>query len=143
MSTKKWRSSLLLSNSLIECHTTSPSMELIFVLLLYIAFRTLSGPVFTILPNWHLGRYFGCQRTANGIESIYAREGCRDTHNDTIMLNHYYCKSHEEFKKKNSRNIAWANKESSWDDRCARPWNNNGVTDTTIQQYVSSDTRVF
>ena len=64
-------------------------------------------------------------------------------HNGTIMLNHYYCKSHEEFKKKNSRNIAWDNKESSWDDRCARPWTNNGVTDTTIQQYVSSDTRLF
>jgi len=63
-------------------------------------------------------------------------------HNGTIMLNHYYCKSHEEFKKKNARNIAWTNKESTWDVRCARPWT-NGVTDTTIQQYVSSDTRLF
>lgn len=56
-------------------------------------------------------------------------------HNGSIRINHYYCKSKEEFQHKNARNRAWKNKLSTWDVRCIESWK-GGVNDTTILRHL-------
>jgi len=55
-------------------------------------------------------------------------------HDGPIRLNHYYCKSRQEFDEKNQRNGLWDSKASTWDDRCVAPWN-DGVNDRFILQW--------
>eukprot|EP00546_Thalassionema_frauenfeldii_P013217 CAMPEP_0178928226 /NCGR_PEP_ID=MMETSP0786-20121207/19746_1 /TAXON_ID=186022 /ORGANISM="Thalassionema frauenfeldii, Strain CCMP 1798" /LENGTH=269 /DNA_ID=CAMNT_0020603987 /DNA_START=220 /DNA_END=1029 /DNA_ORIENTATION=+ len=59
-------------------------------------------------------------------------------HNGTIRINHYYCKSRQEFEWKNQRNSAWASKLSTWDDRCQDSWE-KGVYDTDILKHVKHE----
>lgn len=56
-------------------------------------------------------------------------------HNGSIRINHYYCKSKEEFEHKNARNRAWKKKLSTWDVRCIESWK-GGVNDTTILRHL-------
>ena len=54
---------------------------------------------------------------------------------EVILANHYYCKSYEEFKRKNERNQMWNNKISTWNQRCEHPWA-LGENDTTILKFL-------
>lgn len=54
---------------------------------------------------------------------------------EVILANHYYCKSYEEFKRKNQRNQMWNNKISTWNQRCEHPWA-LGENDTTILKFL-------
>lgn len=59
-------------------------------------------------------------------------------HNGSIRINHYYCKSQQEFELKNQRNKAWGSKLSTWDVRCLESWN-NGVNDTVILRHLPQE----
>ena len=54
---------------------------------------------------------------------------------EVILANHYYCKSYEEFKRKNQRNQMWGSKISTWNERCEHPWA-LGENDTTILKFL-------
>ena len=54
-------------------------------------------------------------------------------HDGPIRLNHYYCKSRQEFEEKNADSKLWGSKISGWNDRCVASWK-NGVNDTVILQ---------